>query len=99
MKDQLIELVTITTTKDEDGFPEAEAEIKIQAYAEKKSVRQSEFYAAKAIDMNLELVFEMWFWEYDGQTLLDHEGKRYKIERTYSKDTENIELVCTAARG
>jgi len=93
-----IELVSVITTKDEDGFP-VTTEIKRQVFADKKSVRQSEFYQAALQNINLELMFDVRTVDYQEEKLLDYEEKRYKIVRTYDKDGELTELVCSRLEG
>lgn len=90
----VIKLISIETTPDNDGFP-VTTEIKRQVFADKKSVRQSEFYQAALQNINLELMFDVRTVDYQEEKLLDYEGKRYKIVRTYDKDGEMTELICS----
>lgn len=90
----IIDLVAITTAKDPDGFP-VTTETKRTVFADKKSVRQSEFYQAALQNINLELMFDVRTVDYQEEKLLDYEGKRYKIVRTYDKDGEMTELICS----
>lgn len=64
-------------------------------YANKKSVRQSEYYQAKQLDLKPEIMFEVYFMEYDGEEYVRYNDKVYTIIRTYEKDTY-IELVVGA---
>jgi SPP1 family predicted phage head-tail adaptor len=64
-------------------------------FANKKSVRQSEFYQAHATGFKPELMFEVRFVDYEGQSQLIHDGKTYNIIRTFSKSDEIVELVCS----
>lgn len=63
--------------------------------ANKKSVRQSEFYQAAAAGMKPEIVFEVRAEEYTDQPLLCYEGIVYHIIRTFSKTGEKLELICS----
>ena len=94
----IIDLVAITTAKDLDGFPVV-TETKRTVFADKKSVRQSEFYQAAAQNIKLELMFDVRTVDYQGETLLEHDGQRYKVVRTYDKDGELTELVCSRLEG
>ena len=63
-------------------------------FAEKKSVRQSEHYQASAAGISVEIMFQIWSIDYQGEKYIEHEGKGYKVERTYSTG-EMTELVCS----
>jgi SPP1 family predicted phage head-tail adaptor len=63
-------------------------------FAEKKSIRQSEFYQAAATGLRPEIMFEVNSFEYNNEPMLEYEGKTYNIIRTFQKDAETIELVC-----
>lgn len=64
-------------------------------FANKKSIRQSEFYQAHATGLKPELMFEVRAVDYAGQPQLVHEGKTYNIIRTFTKNDEIMELVCS----
>lgn len=63
-------------------------------FAEKKSIRQSEFYQAMTTGLKPELNFVIHTFEYNDESMLEYNGKTYKIIRTYEKDNEFIELTC-----
>lgn len=65
-----------------------------QVMADKKSVRQSEFYQAAAVGLKPEAVFVVRTCEYRGEDLLSHNAKEYRILRTYDRDDEWTELTC-----
>jgi SPP1 family predicted phage head-tail adaptor len=64
-------------------------------FANKKSIRQSEFYQAFATGLKPELMFEVRSVDYDGQPNLLFNSKEYVIIRTHSKNDEITELVCS----
>lgn len=64
-----------------------------EVYANRKSIRQSEFYQAMATGLKPEIMFEIRSVEYKGETKLEYAGKDYTIIRTYDKG-EIMELVC-----
>lgn len=68
--------------------------IKRHTFAEKKSVRQSEFYQAAVSDLKPQFTFVVWTLEYHGESELEYEGKKYKIIRTFEPDEKDTELVC-----
>jgi SPP1 family predicted phage head-tail adaptor len=88
----VINLVKITSAKN-DYFDIVQTETKRQVYANKKSIKMSEFYQAQVVGMKPELVFEIWASEYDGEEYIEFDGVKYKIIRTYMKNVDILELV------
>ena len=65
-------------------------------YANKKSIRQSEFYQAMATGLKPELMFEVKTSDYSGQVKVkDEANKVYNIIRTFDRNGEITELICT----
>ncbi len=94
MFSEVLELIKLVTSIDENGF-EIHSEIKTEVFADKKSIRASEHYEAEKLGYKLSLMFIMKPYEYDNQEYLYYENQKYKVERTYQKDTENLELICS----
>lgn len=63
------------------------------AYANKKSVRQSEFYQADANGLKPEKMFEVRTGEYNDEDYLRHSEKDYHIIRTFEKG-DTTEIIC-----
>ncbi len=86
----VIELGTppINTTYEEPDIPTEW----MQVFANKKSVRQSEFYQSAGVGLKPELVFEIKSFEYADNKYVKHEGTMYNILRTFIK-SDIIELV------
>lgn len=62
-----------------------------------RSIGQTEFYAAHAADIHPEIKFVLAdYLDYDGETLADHNGTRYRLLRTYRTGQE-LELVMVRA--
>lgn len=95
----VIELLSIITNSntDENGF-EINTENKREVFAEKKSVRSNEFYQAQSKGFKIDIMFNIKPYEYEDEEYLMFENKKYKIERLYEKDTENLELICSMVR-
>jgi SPP1 family predicted phage head-tail adaptor len=90
----IIALISVTDSTNDMGDP-----IKVQVkregiFAEKKSIRQSEFYQAMAAGLKPELTFIIRSCEYNQEPTLEFNNKQYNIIRTYEKEDEFIELVC-----
>lgn len=66
-------------------------------FAEIRSVTRTEFYQAQAANIQPELVFVLAdYLEYNGELLVEHEGLRYRVIRTYRTGQE-LELVVRRA--
>jgi len=89
----VIKLISYTTTENELGDT-IEVPTERQVFADKQSVRQSEFYQAATTGLRPELMFVVRTIEYNGESRLKYNGKEYSIIRTYDKDGELTELVC-----
>lgn len=62
-----------------------------------RSVGRTEFYQANATGYKPELVFVLAdFYDYNDETLIDYNGQRYRVIRTYRTGQE-LELVVTKA--
>lgn len=93
MKKYAVKLLGITYSTNDMGDP-IETSTKKEILAERKSVRQSEFYQAQATGLRPELTFVVWADEYNGEPKLEYAGKEYTIIRTFDKDEKNLELIC-----
>ena len=70
-----------------------------KVFAQRKSVKQSEFYAAAQAGLKPALLFSMLVAEYHGEEQLEYDGVAYKIIRTYQKGIDTIELTCEKVAG
>lgn len=89
----VIDLIGVEYGENEIGDP-IEIPTSRQVFANKKSIRQTEFYQAMATGLRPEVMFEVRSIEYNGEPKLSYNGKTYNIIRTYDKNGEIIELVC-----
>lgn len=88
-----IKLIAITVTENSMG-DKIEKETETEVFANKRSIRQSEFYQAAATGLRPEIMFEVWSEEYSNQPRLEYNNEPYTIIRTYAKDGELTELIC-----
>jgi len=91
----VVDLITTVQTQNSlgeyvDGTPS-----KRTVFANKKSIRQSEFYQAHAQGIRPEVMFEVRVIDYADETRLEYDSKVYYIVRTYSKNDEIVELICS----
>lgn len=91
---EIILLTNIGSDTDKNGF-EIEVFEETSVWGRECSIRGNEFYEAQSRGIKLSAMFIIKPYEYENQTLLKYEGETYKVERTYKKDTENLELICS----
>ena len=89
----VVKLISIAVTENDMGDI-IETPVEREVFADKQSIRQSEFYQAAATGLRPELMFVVRSIDYEGEPKLKCNGKEYTIIRTYDKDGELTELVC-----
>jgi SPP1 family predicted phage head-tail adaptor len=96
--DHEIVLIKQTFIEDEIGN-QIPIETRKKVLAGIKSVRASEFYSAAATRNNPEIVFQIHQFEYNSEEIVEFEGVRYSVIRTYSSNFKEIELTCERVIG
>ena len=81
-------------TKSATGFQTRNKETGRTVLARVDGVKRAEFYQAHAAGMQLSAVFTVDSRDYENEAFLVHEGRRYKIARTYPVTGNALELVC-----
>jgi SPP1 family predicted phage head-tail adaptor len=92
----VINLVSETETVNNMG-DSLSVEVKRQIFANKKSIRQSEFYQAAANGLKPELMFEIRYLDYQEEQKIEYNNKSYNVIRSFTKNDEIIELICEGA--
>lgn len=87
-----IRLRRITRTQDAEGFWVETYQDK-EVWADIQSVRRSEFYAAKGIDVDLVITFIVK--EYRGEPLVVYRCKVYDVVRAFHNHKGDWELNCS----
>lgn len=97
----LISLVSIAyDTNDTNEYGDSiEIETKKNVYADVIGIRQNEFYQAHATGLKPEKAFVIRAIEYNNESRVEYNGKNYSIIRTYEKDGELLELICSGIAG
>lgn len=85
------ELVVETYTQDDIGQEIAE-ETKRTVFCNVGSVGRSEWFQAGQANLKAEYVITMFEPDYEGEKIVELEGVRYGVYRTYRRQDENIEL-------
>lgn len=93
----VVYLITTTKTEDEIGN-EVNTEEKRFVYANRFDINQAEFYNAAVAGMKPELQFEIYSFEYKGETKLEYENVVYNIIRNSTRG-EKTRLVCEKVIG
>ena len=88
------ELVLIGETIQEDEIGNQKpVETRTTVLCSVKSAGRSDFYSGAAAGLRPELVFLVHAYEYNGERIVEFEGMRYRVIRTYQTGTEEIELT------
>ena len=93
-----IKLVDVVVTEDADGY-ETTAETLTEVKCDSgNGVTRAEFYEAMKAGMELTAAFEMWACDYGGQKVIEHNGKRYKVERAFPLNDGAVQINCSEAK-
>lgn len=60
---------------------------------------RNEFYQAGQSGIELSKLFVIHPFEYSNEKIIEFEGQKYTIIRTYQRDHEELEIVCQAKLG
>ena len=90
-----ISLVNVVKTTDEDGYDTTTETLTTVMCDSGNGVTRSEFYEAMKAGIKLTAAFEMWACDYGGQEYIEHNGKRYKVERAFPLGDGAIQLNCS----
>lgn len=87
-----ITLITEILEPDEYGIPQKVSEDRADVYAGIRSVSASEFFNAGREGLRPEWQFTMFLDDYDGQKIVEYNGKQYEVYRTYYGRSDKVEL-------
>ena len=95
MMTDYITLIKQTTGSVDDAGDRVLTETPKDVFCRTASVGQKEFYQAHALGLQPEIKFILTdYYDYDGETIVQHEGIRYRVLRTYRNGNE-LEITCT----
>lgn len=89
--DATITLIGESFTKNDIGIAVA-TETKTEVFCSVRSVSRNDFYRAGEIGLALSYVFITNPVNYSGEQLLEYNGERYGIVRTYQPSLDRLEL-------
>lgn len=90
----VVNLISTTEVEDSDGYLTS-TETSTEVFANVKSVSRSEFYASYQVGINMTISFEIRACDYNNQKIIEYDGKRYSVQRTFTKNGEILELNCS----
>lgn len=93
-----IKLISETFTTDDIGQKIA-VETETEIYASVASVGSAEFVAAGQLGLRPELRFTIFAPEYSGEKIVEYNGNRYAVYRTYIGKNEALELYTERKTG
>jgi len=93
-----VTLISETYTQDALGILRA-TETPTEVFAQITSVSASEWFEGGRAGLNPEFRAEVYSAEYSGQKILEKNGVRYAIYRTYQSSIDRIELYCELKKG
>lgn len=90
-RSNVIKLISSTKSQDAYGvWKEILSERTV--YCNVQSVTQSEFFEGGRNGLNPEYQITMFFGDYNGESMVEYEGKTYSVYRTYKRRNDTLEL-------
>jgi SPP1 family predicted phage head-tail adaptor len=88
-----VKLRAVTSTADSEGFA-SESATETTVWADKHSIKRSEWFAASAAGVRVDIGFVVRGEDYANQTELEYAGQIYDIVRSYAVDGGRVDLTC-----
>lgn len=89
--DHVIKLVATTTVKDEYGVDRTVKTAR-DVFCKVRSASRAEFFDGGRNGLNPEYSFVTFAADYQGESIVEYEGKTYSVYRTYRTDADYIEI-------
>lgn len=84
--DDVIKLIPITKAKDARGVDKKVEGTPREVFCKTSGITRREFFDGGRNGLNPERVFYVFAEDYEGETIIEHEGKRYSVYRTFKSD-------------
>ena len=97
-RSDIITLITETVTADSSGV-ERTATTSRTVFAQVDSITRSEFFEAGRSGLNPAFKFIVFAGDYEGETIVEYNGKQYAIYRTYLARDDRLELYAQREGG
>ena len=93
-----ITLIARTSVEVDDIGNETWTETEREVFCEVYSITQTEFFAAANTELNPEYRFTIFFGDYEGESIIEYQGNRYAVYRTY-RAGDDLELYAERKMG
>lgn len=98
-RSDVVKLIKFTASQDEYGATRKVEQLR-EVFCDVASVSSAEFFRAHQNNLNAQFQIKMFRYDYEGEKVLEYEGKRYSIYRTHCpRDTDDIELYVERKAG
>ena len=98
-RSDVINLISFTTSQDENGVTRKVKHHR-KVFCDVSSVSSAEFFRAHQDNLNAQFQFRMFRYDYEGEKLLEYQGKEYAIYRTHCpRNSDDIELYVERKAG
>lgn len=97
-RDRIAYLINVTYTQDEIG-QDVPVENKKKIFCNISSVSAAEWFEAGRNGLQAELRITMFAFDYNGEDIVEIEGNRYSVYRTYRAKADEIELYLEKKAG
>lgn len=97
-RSQTIKLIQSIKTQDARGVWQT-TESAREVFCNVQSVTASEFFEGGRNGLNPEYRFVLFFGDYEGETVIEYNSKRYSVYRVYHARTDTIELYAERKGG
>lgn len=98
-RSDIIGLISVTYSVDQYGVQKATEEEPRQVMCQVDSVTQTEFFEGGRNGLNPEFVFRVFFADYENERLVEYNGSKYTIYRTYYRRDDTVELYAERKGG
>lgn len=93
-----IKLIAITETLDSLNQPVKTPSEKT-VIAEVRSISRSEYFQGRQGGLTPDISFLVSVFDYSGEPIVEYNGKKYPVYRTYEADENYIEIYCQVEGG
>ena len=90
-RSDVIYLIGTTQTQDDNGVWRPTT-TRRKVFASRGSITRAEFFEAGRNGLNPQHVFNVFFGNYQGEEVVEYNGKTYSVYRTYQAGTDDLEL-------
>lgn len=94
MDDYVFLIAENAAEQDSEGNWQAAASSRRKVFAKVGSPTRSEFFGALQAGYETAIVAEVSAWDYAGEAIIEYQGDRYAVRKSYRKSVDIIELSC-----